>query len=319
MSANETSNMIFGYCRCSTDERKQDIKRQVRELKEMGATDDTIYMEYISGTSAKKKELERLLKAIPDGGMIVVTEVSRISRSTKQLLDFIDILKERKLCLQVKDSITIDCRNGASIDPMTNAMLQIAGVFAELERNMINLIKNQGHIYIKGACKISVSGQIIDFSKIKGDMGISSALLDSIDNITVTGNKVITVENLTTFNHLYEENTMIIYLGGYHNTHRRNFIKKLYIQNPNASYYHYGDIDAGGFYILLHLRNKTNVHFLPYHMDINTLQQYSSLTKPLTDNDKKRLQHLLNSEFSEVVQYMLENNCKLEQEALDLT
>ena len=183
----------------------------------------------------------------------------------------------------------------------------------------LNLVKNQGHIYIKGACRISINGQMIDFSQFSGDIGISSVLLDNISRIEVTGNKVITVENLTTFNRFCEENTMIIYLGGYHNTHRRNFIRKLYIQNPDVLYYHYGDIDAGGFYILLHLRNKTDIHFLPYHMDINTLQQYSQFTKPLTDNDRKRLQNLLDSEFSEIVQYMLENNCKLEQEALDLT
>ena len=78
---------IYGYCRCSTDDRKQDVRRQVRELKEMGAIDETIYTEYISGTSVNKIELNRLLEAIPDGGTIVVTEISRISRSTKQLLD----------------------------------------------------------------------------------------------------------------------------------------------------------------------------------------------------------------------------------------
>ena len=130
--------MIFGYCRCSTDEKKQDIKRQVRELKEMGATAETIYMEYVSGMSPTKIQLDRMLQAMPDGGIIVVTEISRISRSTKQLLDFMEVLKQRNLCLRIKDSITIDCRNGADIDPITNAMLQIAGVFAELERNMIS-------------------------------------------------------------------------------------------------------------------------------------------------------------------------------------
>lgn len=109
---------------------------------------------------------------------------------------------------------------------------------------------------------------------------------------------------------------MIIYLGEYHNTHRRDFIQKLYAQNPDAVYYHYGDIDAGGFYILLHLRNKTGIHFLPYYMNIATLKQYFNFTKRLIDTDRKRLQNLTDSEFSEVIQYMFENNCKLEQEAI---
>ena len=38
---------VYGYCRCSTDENKQDISRQVRELKEMGAVSETNFTEYI--------------------------------------------------------------------------------------------------------------------------------------------------------------------------------------------------------------------------------------------------------------------------------
>ena len=41
--------MIYGYARCSTNEKLQDINRQVRELKQQGATDTTIYLEYESG------------------------------------------------------------------------------------------------------------------------------------------------------------------------------------------------------------------------------------------------------------------------------
>ena len=40
--------MIYGYARCSTNEKLQDINRQVRELKQQGATDETIYLEYES-------------------------------------------------------------------------------------------------------------------------------------------------------------------------------------------------------------------------------------------------------------------------------
>jgi len=53
------------------------------------------------------------------------------------------------------------------------------------------------------------------------------------------------------------------------------------------------------------------------HVDIETLKNNRLYTKKLTDNDKKRLSNLLNSEFHEVVSYMLENDCKLEQEAMD--
>ena len=129
--------MIFGYARCSTNENKQDLNRQVRELKELGATDKTIYKEFITGSANVKVEFEKLLRVIEEGDTLVVTEVSRISRSTKQLCEIIELVQERKLKLIIKDSITIDCTKG-EIDPMTKAFLQMSGVFAELEKNMIS-------------------------------------------------------------------------------------------------------------------------------------------------------------------------------------
>ena len=129
--------MNVGYARCSTNENKQDLNRQVRELKELGATDKTIYKEFITGSANIKVEFEKLLGAIKEGDTLAVTEVSRISRSTKQLCEIIELVQERKLKLIIKDSITIDCTKG-EIDPMTKAFLQMSGVFAELEKNMIS-------------------------------------------------------------------------------------------------------------------------------------------------------------------------------------
>ena len=130
-------NKIYGYARCSTNESKQDISRQVRELKELGAIDETIYTEHESGTKVNRVELNRLLDVLEAGDTVVVTEVSRISRSTKQLIDIIDLVQEKHIKLIIKNSITIDCTRG-ELDPMTKAFLQISGVFAELERNMIS-------------------------------------------------------------------------------------------------------------------------------------------------------------------------------------
>lgn len=182
----------------------------------------------------------------------------------------------------------------------------------------LNIVKNPGHIYMKGSALIQISGQTIDLSKLNGDVAISSALLPDVEKITVTGKKIMSIENLTSFHAFSEKDTFAVYLGGYHNTHRRRFIQQLFKDNPTAAYYHFGDIDAGGFYILLHLRNKTGVPFLPYHMDISPLQQYCDYTKQLTENDVKRLKKLADTEFSDTINYMLTNNCKLEQEAMDI-
>lgn len=129
--------MIYGYCRCSTNESKQDVNRQKRELKLMGVEDSSIFLEYESGTKIDRPELNKLLSIIKEGDTIVSTEVSRITRSTKQLIDIIEIVKEKQLKLVIKDSIIIDCTDSKQIDAMTNAFIMITGVFAELERNMI--------------------------------------------------------------------------------------------------------------------------------------------------------------------------------------
>ena len=126
--------MIYGYARCSTNESKQDINRQIRELKEAGA--EEVVFEYEHGDAKVKKNLHMLLDAATAGDTIITLEVSRLSRSTQQLCELIDIIREKRLRLVIVGSITIDCRNGQT-DPMSEAFLQMAGVFSQLELAMI--------------------------------------------------------------------------------------------------------------------------------------------------------------------------------------
>lgn len=127
--------MIYGYARCSTNEKMQDINRQVRELKQQGATDITIYLEYESGTKVNRSELNKLLNIVQTGDTIVSTEVSRITRSTKQLCDIIELAKAKHIKL-VLGNFVVDCSH--ELDPMTEGMLKMMGVFSELERNIIS-------------------------------------------------------------------------------------------------------------------------------------------------------------------------------------
>ena len=127
--------MIYGYARCSTNEKLQDINRQVRELKQQGATDNTIYLEYESGTKINRTELNKLLNIVESGDTIIATEVSRITRSTKQLCEIIELAKEKHIKL-VLGTFVVDCSK--ELDPMTERMLKMMGVFSELERNIIS-------------------------------------------------------------------------------------------------------------------------------------------------------------------------------------
>ena len=126
--------MIYGYARCSTNETKQDIQRQTRELKAAGA--QQIFLEYEHGDSVIKEQLSTLLETAAAGDTILTLEVSRLARSTKQLCEIIEKVKEKKLKLNIVGSICVDCTNG-QIDPMTNAFIQMSGVFAELELRII--------------------------------------------------------------------------------------------------------------------------------------------------------------------------------------
>ena len=124
----------WGYARCSTNEDKQDINRQIRELKTAGA--DEVIFEYEHGDAKVKKNLHMLLETATEGDTIITLEVSRLSRSTQQLCQIIDTIREKRLRLVIVGSITIDCRNGQT-DPMSEAFLQMAGVFSQLELAMI--------------------------------------------------------------------------------------------------------------------------------------------------------------------------------------
>ena len=126
--------MKHGYARCSTNESKQDIDRQVRELKQAGA--ERIFLEYEHGDAAVKCQLSSLMEQAEEGDTIITLEVSRLARSTKQLCEIIEVIRAKHLRLEIVGSITVDCSNG-QIDPMTNAFIQMSGVFAELELRII--------------------------------------------------------------------------------------------------------------------------------------------------------------------------------------
>ena len=126
--------MNYGYARCSTNETKQDINRQVRELKAAGA--EEIYLEYEHGDSKIKPQQEAMFAVAAPGDTVIVLEVPRLARSTQQLCEIINLIRDKHLRLVIVGSITLDCRNGHA-DPMSEAFLQMAGVFSQLELAII--------------------------------------------------------------------------------------------------------------------------------------------------------------------------------------
>lgn len=123
---------VYGYARCSTNEEKQDLERQCRELITQGA--EEVFCEYVRGTAEKKPEQERLFAALEPGDAIAVTEVSRLARSVHQLCHIEDIAREKRVKIKC-GALCLDYTKGKT-DPMNRAMLYMMGTFAELERGV---------------------------------------------------------------------------------------------------------------------------------------------------------------------------------------
>ena len=130
--------MIYGYARCSTNEKLglQDISRQYRELEKMGVKKENIFSEYESGTKTDRTQLNKLLEFVCPGDIIACTEASRITRSIKQLLEILEFSKTKQIKL-ILGTFSVDFTKDMP-DPMTLATVQLMGVFSELERNIIS-------------------------------------------------------------------------------------------------------------------------------------------------------------------------------------
>ena len=184
-----------------------------------------------------------------------------------------------------------------------------------------NIVKNSTYVLIKNAFVFKLNNATIDLDSLGFEYSLSDEMIKALVPIKISAERVITVENLTSFYGLQDSKALIIYLGGYHNHTKNMLLQRIKNIFPKDEYYHFGDIDAGGFYILNHLKEATGISFKPYKMGIAELETNIGKLKSLTENDKKRLTLMRQDsrflEFQEVITYMLEHNVKLEQEILD--
>ena len=85
--------MLKGYARASLE--KQAIDRQLDELAAEGVAPGSIYQEKITGTKRDRPELNRLLAGLKPGDTVIVVELSRVSRSTKDLLEIVALISDK--------------------------------------------------------------------------------------------------------------------------------------------------------------------------------------------------------------------------------
>lgn len=179
------------------------------------------------------------------------------------------------------------------------------------------VFSNPSYIFLKG----NVDIHYIDGSSIKvtpnNPIAILSEAIAQIEMIKVNLSRIVTVENLTSYNRMNDNKSTFIYLNGYHNTAKQRFLKKIAEFNSGVSWFHFGDIDPDGYFILKNLVEKTGIAFVPLYMDVEQLKNYRQYCKPLEKNDIVKANSLLKVHFyDEVMEFMLANNCKLEQEII---
>ena len=175
---------------------------------------------------------------------------------------------------------------------------------------------NPSYIYLKGNIEIRMEdGRCIQIGD--APIALSSELIKKMEAIRVNTDKVVTVENLTSFHRLKDENCAYLFLAGYHNSVKQAFLKRVYQENSEKQWFHFGDLDPDGFYILKHLQKGTGLDFLPLHMGVSELETYNEYCRKLSEPDKVKARNLLQQGvYVEVMQYMLDHDCKLEQEII---
>lgn len=205
------------------------------------------------------------------------------------------------------------------------------------------IYRNPSWVMLKGTGRFSVKGDVVNLRHFSGGVGIHSGDLREIRwKAEPEGEmrfetrpemqlemrpaeepdvkRVMTIENLTTFHRMQEPDTLMLYLGGYHNRVKREFLMRLYEAYGKAEYLHFGDLDCGGFLIWKNLCRKTGIPFQTYRMDAGTLDAYRQYGRPLTEHDKKQLENMMRDPFfagqRPVFARMLELGWKLEQEGV---
>ena len=263
-------------------------------------------------SEGKQKHVETYFSSLDELKKIVkvVLEVANLECEVSERVFSIKCFGDSKTLMNIKSKVNVILKEFSE------------EIYNDEDDPLFNLgvVSNTNYAFIKGDLSFKINDQLIDLGKYKNELALSDKMIDEIEIISLNESKIITIENLTNFLEFNEDGFIAIYLGGFHNSVKRKLLLKIREANSNLTFYHFGDIDAGGFYILNHLKEKTRINFIPFKMKVDVFINNLSRAKDLTKNDIKRLERMKDDsrfdEFKEVIEAMLKENKKLEQEAL---
>lgn len=127
----ELNGRKIGYARVSTADQNPDM--QIAALKAYGVPDNLIFVDHASGGNMDRPNLTRAIKyAAHEGTEFVVWKLDRLGRSLEGILEVLSLFEERGVAFfSLTERVDVTT-------PMGKAMLQMMGVVAELERNLIS-------------------------------------------------------------------------------------------------------------------------------------------------------------------------------------
>jgi DNA invertase Pin-like site-specific DNA recombinase len=127
--------MKYGYARVSTD--GQNVAAQVAQLTEAGA--EKIFKEVASGAKSNRAQLQKALAALDEGDVLMVTRLDRLARSTRDLLNVLALIAEKKAGFRSLVDTWAD-----TTTPHGRLMLTVLGGLAEFERELIRARTGEG-------------------------------------------------------------------------------------------------------------------------------------------------------------------------------
>lgn len=180
------------------------------------------------------------------------------------------------------------------------------------------IYSNPAYIYLKGDARICLEdGREL---RIYHDlpMSIPFETFQKAKSIQIQDVALMTVENLTSFHRLEREHIFYLFLSGYHTRTKQALLQRIARENPGLSWHHFGDLDPDGLAIAGHLIRKTGLPFQLCAMGVQELQRFQTYAKPLEAPDRAKAEAMIKqgSSYAGILQYMLEHNCKLEQEII---